>query len=104
MAERTAPVTCQCPAGPVLVSAHVRGGLALHPHPDLAGGRGPWTITHVGSGLAVLKGIPTRAEGVLLLRVLLGFGDWTRAAGVLQRDRALSRRVRPIWDRLRAAP
>ena len=99
MAERT--VACAMPAGPVPVAAVLqRGGLALHPHPDLAGGRAPWTITHVGSGLAVLKGIPTRAEGVLLLRVLLGFGDWTRAAGVLQRDRALSRRVRPIWDRL----
>lgn len=53
------------------------GGLALHRAPEM---RPLWTITHIVSGLAVLKGIPNRVDGLTALHLLDGVTDWERTA------------------------
>lgn len=67
-------------------------GLAVHRTFDAKG----WTITHVASGYAILQGLRTHRDALVVAKRLLDAGDWTRSRTAVTSDARLKDRARDI--------
>lgn len=81
-----------------------RRGLCLADVGAWYGGHEDWNVTHVASGLAVVKGGPRRAAERALQRALALPIDWTQPSVVLTADENLCRWSRAIQDQFFSAP
>lgn len=71
-------------AAPMMIDVHeTDGGLALHRSP---GFDKLWTVTHIASGSAVLKGIGSHADAVTALGQLAKAFDWDQDVAEIRGD------------------
>lgn len=90
-------VTVQVKYGPVTSNALGAGGLALHRDHDGRDQLDTYTVTHVASGLAAIKEIPSRALARGVLAVLLdAYDHWERPQSELP-----AKELGPLCRRLR---
>ena len=72
-------------------------GLAVHQTHGSTG----WTITHTASGYAILQGIGSQRNALVLAKRLLDAGDWTRSRTAVTSDPTLKDRARDIVTQAR---
>lgn len=85
-------ISLKTTGGPILVAADTYGGWAVHETPArlLSACSWGWTITHVPTGLAVTKGIDTKAKARRLCRAvaqIVGDAPVTKAGGMPKETR-----------------
>jgi homoaconitase/3-isopropylmalate dehydratase large subunit len=80
------------------VPAHdVGGGLFVNQCPFIGL---DWSVTHEVSGYAVIQGLRTKREALVIARRLLLLADWTRPARSLLADKKLEKAVRALRSKV----
>ena len=78
--------------------AFMKNGLAVHEYPP--GLLNNWTITHIGSGYSVCKGIADRDTAIAAARELLTIVDWEiPSTQLIENRKAIREAAAPIIKR-----